>query len=153
MCSQIMTSRFRQHSCLDIPNQTCRPRAPVLDQPVNGASNHQQFRLWRPNAIACHAYTTFLNEDMYSNAGLILGLRSAHERRRYFVTTSLIGWAQSWNHERRCYFVTTSLIGWAQSWNHETALLCNDVSLWLGTSLESALVNGLTTGASGLENI
>ena len=27
-------------------------------------------------------------------SGLILGLRSANERRRYFVTTSLIGWAQ-----------------------------------------------------------
>ena len=28
-------------------------------------------------------------------AGLILGLRPANERRRYFVTTSLIGWAQA----------------------------------------------------------
>ena len=27
-------------------------------------------------------------------AGLILGLRPANERRRYFVTTSLIGWVQ-----------------------------------------------------------
>ena len=27
----------------------------------------------------------------------ILGLRPANERRRYFVTTSLIDWAQSWN--------------------------------------------------------
>ena len=27
-------------------------------------------------------------------AGLILGLRLASERRRYFVTTSLIGWVQ-----------------------------------------------------------
>ena len=30
--------------------------------------------------------------------GLILGLRPANERRRYFVTTSLIGWAQARNH-------------------------------------------------------
>ena len=30
-----------------------------------------------------------------SYAGLILGLRPANERRRYFVTTSLIGWAQT----------------------------------------------------------
>ena len=29
------------------------------------------------------------------NTGLILGLRPANERRRYFVTTSLIGWAQT----------------------------------------------------------
>ena len=28
-------------------------------------------------------------------AGLILGLHPANERRRYFVTTSLIGWAQA----------------------------------------------------------
>ena len=28
-------------------------------------------------------------------AGLILGLRAANDRRRYFVTTSLIGWAQA----------------------------------------------------------
>ena len=27
--------------------------------------------------------------------GLIVGLRSANERRRYFVTTSLFGWAQA----------------------------------------------------------
>ena len=27
--------------------------------------------------------------------GLILGLRSANERRRYFVMTSLIGWEQT----------------------------------------------------------
>ena len=28
-------------------------------------------------------------------AGLILGLHTANERRRYFVMTSLIGWAQT----------------------------------------------------------
>ena len=31
-----------------------------------------------------------------SDTGLILGLRPANERRRYKVTPSLIGWAQSW---------------------------------------------------------
>ena len=30
-----------------------------------------------------------------SSPGLNLGLRSANERRRYFVATSLIGWAQA----------------------------------------------------------
>ena len=35
------------------------------------------------------------NELMINNAGLILGLRPANERRCYFVTTSLIGWAQT----------------------------------------------------------
>ena len=29
------------------------------------------------------------------STGLILGLRPSNERRRYFVTTSLIGWAQA----------------------------------------------------------
>ena len=29
------------------------------------------------------------------NTELILGLRPTNERRRYFVTTSLIGWAQT----------------------------------------------------------
>ena len=31
----------------------------------------------------------------YYTSGLILGLRPANERRRYIVTTSLIGWAQA----------------------------------------------------------
>ena len=34
------------------------------------------------------------NEICY-DAELILGLRPVNERRRYFVTTSLIGWAQT----------------------------------------------------------
>ena len=32
---------------------------------------------------------------MIGDTGMILGLRPANERRRYFVTTSLIGWAQA----------------------------------------------------------
>ena len=32
---------------------------------------------------------------MRYDKGLILGLRPAIERRRYFVTASLIGWAQA----------------------------------------------------------
>ena len=39
------------------------------------------------------AVLTVLDEQ--NHAGLILGLRPANERRRYFVTTSLIGWAQA----------------------------------------------------------
>ena len=31
----------------------------------------------------------------YIGIGLILGLHTANERRRYFVTTSLISWAQA----------------------------------------------------------
>ena len=33
--------------------------------------------------------------SIYNNTRLILGLRPANERRRYKVTTSLIGWAQT----------------------------------------------------------
>ena len=31
------------------------------------------------------------------NTGLVLGLGPANEIQRYFVTPSLIGWAQTWN--------------------------------------------------------
>ena len=31
------------------------------------------------------------------HTGSIVGLRLANERRRYFVTTSLIGWLQAYN--------------------------------------------------------
>ena len=34
-------------------------------------------------------------EVIFRKPGLILGLRPANERRRYFVTASLIGWAQA----------------------------------------------------------
>ena len=36
-----------------------------------------------------------LNSLSGHGTGLILGLRPANKRRRYFVTTSLIGWAQT----------------------------------------------------------
>ena len=41
------------------------------------------------------------------STGLILGLRPANERRRFFVTTSLIGWVQTWNHPWK-YMAATS---------------------------------------------
>ena len=63
---------------------------------------------------------------------LILGLCPANERRRYFVTTSLIGWTQAYN--RPCVFAATiypsleriqrvnrsaeSQSGWSDSNNH-----------------------------------
>ena len=37
-------------------------------------------------------YSGVLGDPM---TGLVLGLRPANERRRYFVTTSLIGWEQT----------------------------------------------------------
>ena len=44
--------------------------------------------------IFSHYFHTASNLEQV-NAGLILGLRQANERRRYFVTTSLGGWAQA----------------------------------------------------------
>ena len=44
-------------------------------------------------------------------SGLILDLRLANERRRYFVTTSLIGWAQTWNQPCICMESDLSGIG------------------------------------------
>ena len=37
------------------------------------------------------------------------GLRPANERRRYFVTTSLIGWTQAWNHPCMGFLVALQL--------------------------------------------
>ena len=40
-------------------------------------------------------------------AGLILGLRLANERRRYKITPSLTGWAQTWNQPWTAFFSQT----------------------------------------------
>ena len=49
---------------------------------------------WRSQGVQSTAMQ-LASPECYS--GLILGLRPANERQRYFVTTSLIGWAQIWN--------------------------------------------------------
>ena len=66
--------------------------------------------------LAVHLYNQWYPGHTYlstayiiSISGLILGLRPANERRRYFGTSSLIGW------------------------------VCNDVSHWLGANPESDL--------------
>ena len=69
-----------------------------------------ELKVLRCNCILCHAYNKrissyremviYINICMHGNTfacrhvyhGLILYLRPANERRRYFVTTSLIGW-------------------------------------------------------------
>ena len=72
--------------------------------------------------------------------GLILGFRPAKERRCYFVTTSLIGWAQAiwrWVYSAsRISYKADSRFAPSQL---ETSLFCNDVFHWQGASLESAL--------------
>ena len=44
--------------------------------------------MWQVNLRLYHEGFVFIAE-------LILGLRPANERRRYFVTTSLIGWVET----------------------------------------------------------
>ena len=39
-----------------------------------------------------------MDQQLHVIPGLILGLQPANERRCYFVTTSLIGWVQTYNH-------------------------------------------------------
>ena len=62
--------------------------------------------LWRYKVLAneiynvCNICSDSLTEWQYAwlskeNAGLILGLHQVNERRRYFVTTSLIGCVQA----------------------------------------------------------
>ena len=66
----------------------------------------QVITLWQKNMIQVRFNTTisakvteiddnccYLHSDL--DKGLILGLRPANERRRYKVTPSLIGWAQT----------------------------------------------------------
>ena len=64
------------------------------------------FMLWKiTNDIPCntvilehqkpHVTVWVISLVQYPIAGLILGLRPTNERRRYVVTTSLIGWAQT----------------------------------------------------------
>ena len=75
------------------------------------------------------ASLALMESSIWSSAmGIIFCMRPANERRRYNVTSSLIGWAHMesiWSsamgiifcmrpaNERRRYNVTSSLIGWA----------------------------------------
>ena len=56
---------------------------PILWQVIDQTWNTQKTHWFCPSELAI--------------SGLILGLRPANERRRYKVTPSLIGWAQTWN--------------------------------------------------------
>ena len=50
---------------------------------------------WLYNVIMLGLHRIATNLGPIYQSGLILGLRPTNERRRYFVTTSLIGWAQT----------------------------------------------------------
>ena len=66
-------------------------------------------------------------------AGLILGLRPANERRRYFVTTSLIGWAQAIPEARVPHTPSQLMRGW--SWCRVASVVR---SLWRNCSVIEA---------------
>ena len=57
--------------------------------------NTSIFQDKRARLSVAHPWGLAVDCLLGDNTGLILGLRSANERRRYFVTTSLIGWAQA----------------------------------------------------------
>ena len=65
----------------------------ICDSPIDTKSS-LQIKAW------CQTGNNPLPKPMMikvsdAMSGLILGLRPPNERRRYFVTTSLIGWAQA----------------------------------------------------------
>ena len=63
-----------------------------------------------------------------SMSKLILGLRPANERLRYFVTTSLIGWAQTQNHP--C-MLTLIMSTWSRVYSSHVPTSTTDaISIW-----------------------
>ena len=59
-------------------------------------------RWWSGCAIELCLIDATLSGAWFTGSGLILGLRLANERQRYFVTTSLIGWVHALN--KPCWF-------------------------------------------------
>ena len=49
-----------------------------------------------------------MHHPLLHHAGLILGLRPANEKRRYFVTTSLIGWVEAMI--QPCHVISVSIL-------------------------------------------
>ena len=78
---------------------SCAPTTPEAATPAREPDGgHVTLTSPKPH----HSTHNALGSDPHLNAearltytGLILGLRPANERRRYFVTTSLIGWTQT----------------------------------------------------------
>ena len=72
---------------------------------VNAANST---KWWSPvTVIFPHWKQTEIRLDVRSEAAL--GLRPANERRRYIITTSLIGWAQTWNQPCKvCHTIVAS---------------------------------------------
>ena len=79
---------------------------------------------WSFSFLASLGISIAYHESVQS--GLSLGLRPANERRRYFVTTSLIGWTQANNQPRCSYSLEWSM-------QRKQILYCNDtLKYWKG---------------------
>ena len=95
------------YDCLDNINECernatiCGPAADCKDTPGSyECFCHEGFALNEPLGICIGTWVRSEQNLYFSNifltiSGLVLGLRPPNERRRYFVTTSLIGWAQT----------------------------------------------------------
>ena len=70
--------------------------ATAITNSVGDTVNHMTGKD-QPNEVACIRTPASIVQLYYlfHNTGLILGLHSANERWCYFVTMSLIGWAQA----------------------------------------------------------
>ena len=127
------------------------------------ASQHRDHFVYAPSqwetTLQCNVVPHWLDTHKMipANTGIILCMCPANERQRYNVTSPLIGWAHTkWSlqhhQHKHTLDMTPWILGpWPEDTNMprahsrfapcqwETALLCNDVSHWLGASLESAL--------------
>ena len=110
------TAQWRQRTVTTAVRPTSRvsagivckgtPSGPVWGQVTGAAMNPHAKVYLTPGPHYCIKKSMLpitLRAEMYGrllniNSGLILSLRPVNERRRYKVTPSLIGWAQTWNH-------------------------------------------------------
>ena len=93
-----VTSPLRVGRLLDQPKEENGEMTSTLkyryDESLDGGSHSDR----RAQALSIQDSIQLQEEQKKKHqvsAGLILGLRTANGRRRYFVTTSLIGWAQA----------------------------------------------------------
>ena len=68
-----------------------------MTQLTDGVSHY--LNLWWPPSIRLNGITRleWQYHCLCQSTGLIVGLHPANERQHYFITTSLIGWAQAYN--------------------------------------------------------
>ena len=70
---------------------------PKLQQPINEDERHPWFRV-----------SNSWSSSTKSKSGMILVMGAANERRRYNVTSFLIGWANTWNIPVNAYCISLS---------------------------------------------